>query len=73
MVAIYFAIFIIYFILYKEKNMEKFNSELMANRGNNKQLVQCWLTKIDTAQHIGLAICTDWGGNIGREKNIQYY
>ena len=40
----------------------------MANRGKNKQLVQCWLTKINTAQHIGLAICTDRGGNIGREQ-----
>ena len=42
----------------------------MANRGKNMQLVQCWLTKIDTAQHIGLAICTDRGGNIGREKKF---
>jgi hypothetical protein len=48
--------------------MEQFNSELI-NRGKTMQLVQCWLTKIDTTQHIGLINCTDLSGNIGREKN----
>ena len=35
------------------------------------QLVQCWLTKIETVPHMVLIICTDGSGKIGREK-IKY-
>ena len=33
------------------------------------QLVQCWLTKNETAQLMGLIIGTGGSGNIGHEKN----
>ena len=56
---LYFATFVIYYILIKEKYMEQFSSETMANRGKTMQLAQCWLTKIDRAQHMGLIICYD--------------
>jgi len=51
--------------------MEQFNTERKENWGKTMQLVQCWLTKIDTILHMVLIICTDWSGKIGREK-IQY-
>jgi hypothetical protein len=44
-VGIYFATFVIYCILCKEKYMEQFNSDLAEISGKTMQLVQFWLTK----------------------------
>jgi len=52
--------------------MEQFNTERTASWGKKKQLVQCWLTKHDTAQHMGPIICTGWRGNIGHEEIVYY-
>jgi hypothetical protein len=48
--------------------VEQFNTERTAKWGKNRQLVQCWLTKFDTAQQMGRINCTDLSVNIGRKK-----
>jgi hypothetical protein len=72
MVGIYCEKLDINYILSKEKYIEQFATTLMANWGKTTQLVQCWLIKIDTVQHMGILIASDLSGNIFTNK-IQYY